>query len=85
MCCAAIWSAVVPPCGSWLNAGRVQESHVPGESACTGPTAAGLSILLNTVVIALYLSSGLRMSPNSPISAEPAPVPVGVHLFITAP
>ena len=26
-------------------------------------------MLLNTVVIALYLSSGLRISPNSPISA----------------
>jgi hypothetical protein len=42
---------------------------------------AWLSMFENTVVIALYLSSGLRMSPNSPIW----PSLLGVQRFITAP
>ena len=72
---------VMPACASWLIAGRTHDSHVPGDSACTGPMAAWLSMFENTVVIDLYLSSGFRMSPNSPIW----PSPVGVQRFITAP
>ena len=72
---------VMPACGSWLIAGRTPDSHVPGDRAWTGPMGAWLSMFENTVVIDLYLSSGFRMSPNSPI----APSLAGVHRFITAP
>ena len=58
---------VMPAFGSWLIAGRTHDSHVPGDRAWTGPMAAWLSMFENTVVIALYFSSGFRISPNSPI------------------
>ena len=44
MCCAAIWSTVMPPCGSWLLRGCTHDSQVPGTSACTGAALAGLVV-----------------------------------------
>ena len=43
MCCAAIWSTVMPPYGSWLVRGvHAADSQVPGVIACTGGAIAGL-------------------------------------------
>ena len=66
---------MTPAFGVWLIAGRVPDNQVPGDNACTGPIGAWLSMFENTVVIDLYLSSGFRMLPNSPIG----PSVFGVH------
>ena len=50
MCCAAIWSAVMPPYGSWLMRGLTLLSQVPGVIACVGPAACLFSSPLTIVI-----------------------------------
>ena len=81
MCCAAIWSAVTPPYGSWLMRGLTPESHVPGVIACVGPDACLFSRPLTIVSWLLNGASGSSSGDSSKL----LPSAAGVQRFMIAP